>query len=98
LATSQVLHGPEKMKDAIHLRFTDYRRRAQMLAQEILRSGRPGEFDEQALPTYTHPSPLMRWRRLARVVRHFDRTVSPAARVLDAVASACSCWLPAATP
>jgi len=66
--------------------FTRYRRRAIECARQILSQGSPGEFDEQALPAYTHPNLLMRflfWQRLWRVVRYFDQSVRPGSRVLD---------------
>jgi len=68
------------------MRFTRYRTQALAVAQVILQTGRPGEFDEQALPAYCHRNRLMRWlfwQRLRRVVRHLDRTVPADARVLD---------------
>lgn len=66
--------------------FQGYRRQAIARAREILDIGRPGEFDEQALPAYTHRNVLMRWlfwRRLARVVKYFDHNVPKGANVLD---------------
>jgi SAM-dependent methyltransferase len=66
--------------------FVAYRREATALAMELLRQGQPGEFDEQALPAYSHPNLLMRWlfwQRLRKVTRHLHRTLPSGARVLD---------------
>src|SRR5262245_31722465 len=66
--------------------FARYRAQAVPLAQELLGRSKPGQFDEMALPAYTHPNLLMRWlfwRRLWHTIRFFDREVAPGARVLD---------------
>jgi 2-polyprenyl-3-methyl-5-hydroxy-6-metoxy-1,4-benzoquinol methylase len=66
--------------------FRRYRRQAVACAQAILRQGSPGEFDEQALPAYTHRNRLMRWlfwKRLQRVLGFLDRSVPAGRNVLD---------------
>lgn len=67
-------------------KFRGYRRQAEAFAREILSQCQPGEFDEQALPAYTHRNRLMRWlfwQRLRKVSRYLGRTLRPGARVLD---------------
>jgi 2-polyprenyl-3-methyl-5-hydroxy-6-metoxy-1,4-benzoquinol methylase len=68
------------------LNFSEYRRAAIDLAQKILREGLAGEYDEQALPAYSHRNRLMRWlfwQRLRRVVKYFERQMPPGSQVLD---------------
>src|SRR5260370_14901499 len=68
------------------LSFSAYQQQAISFAEKILRQGSPGEYDEQALPAYSHRNRLMRWlfwQRLRRVLGYFDRKVRPGARVLD---------------
>lgn len=68
------------------LSFHAYRKRAVVQAKSILRQAKGGEYDEQALPAYSHANPLMRWlfwKRLDRVVKHFERHVPRGSRVLD---------------
>jgi 2-polyprenyl-3-methyl-5-hydroxy-6-metoxy-1,4-benzoquinol methylase len=68
------------------LTFSQYRIEAIGLTQKILREGLAGEYDEQALPAYPRRNRLMRWlfwQRLRRVVRYFNRCVSPGSKVLD---------------
>jgi 2-polyprenyl-3-methyl-5-hydroxy-6-metoxy-1,4-benzoquinol methylase len=51
-----------------------------------LHQGSPGEYDEQALPAYSHRNRLMRWlfwQRLRRVVRYLERKAPSGAWVLD---------------
>jgi SAM-dependent methyltransferase len=72
--------------DVRSLSFAGYKRQAVALAEVILRRGRPGEYDEQALPAYSHRNRLMRWlfwQRLRRVVGYFKHRVPAGARVLD---------------
>lgn len=72
--------------DAQALSFVGYRQQAVVLAEKILRQGSPGEYDEQALPAYSHRNRLMRWlfwQRLRRVTGYLDRKIRPGARVLD---------------
>jgi 2-polyprenyl-3-methyl-5-hydroxy-6-metoxy-1,4-benzoquinol methylase len=66
--------------------FALYRKQAVLFAQKTLHQGSPGEYDEQALPAYSHRNRLMRWlfwQRLRRVVRYLERKAPPGARVLD---------------
>lgn len=66
--------------------FARYCVEAIRMARELLDRAKPGAFDGMALPSYSHPNPLMRWlfwRRLWHTLRFFDRQVAPGARVLD---------------
>jgi 2-polyprenyl-3-methyl-5-hydroxy-6-metoxy-1,4-benzoquinol methylase len=66
--------------------FAVYKQQAVQFAQKILRASSPGEYDEQALPAYSHRNRLMRWlfwQRLRRVVRYLERKAPAGARVLD---------------
>jgi len=66
--------------------FALYRQQAVQFAKKILREGSSGEYDEQALPAYSHRNRLMRWlfwQRLRRVVRYLERKAPAGARVLD---------------
>jgi SAM-dependent methyltransferase len=68
------------------MRFGDYRRRATHLARQILSRDAGGEWDELALPAYSHNNPIARWlfwRRLWHVARFFKQTMPPGCRVLD---------------
>jgi 2-polyprenyl-3-methyl-5-hydroxy-6-metoxy-1,4-benzoquinol methylase len=66
--------------------FAAYRRQAVAFAEKILREGSRGEYDEQALPAYSHRNRLMRWlfwQRLRRVVLYLERKAPEGARILD---------------
>jgi 2-polyprenyl-3-methyl-5-hydroxy-6-metoxy-1,4-benzoquinol methylase len=66
--------------------FALYKKQAVQFAEKILHEGSPGEYDEQALPAYSHRNRLMRWlfwQRLRRVVRLLECKAPSNARVLD---------------
>jgi 2-polyprenyl-3-methyl-5-hydroxy-6-metoxy-1,4-benzoquinol methylase len=66
--------------------FALYKKLAVQFAEKILREGSAGEYDEQALPAYSHRNRLMRWlfwQRLRRIVRYLERKTPSGARVLD---------------
>ncbi len=78
--------GKPRLTNGSVIDFATYRRDAAAVALGILRKGRPGEFDEQALPAYSHPNPLMRWlfwQRLRKVRHYLQGALPPGARVLD---------------
>jgi 2-polyprenyl-3-methyl-5-hydroxy-6-metoxy-1,4-benzoquinol methylase len=71
---------------SLPLTFSEYRKQAGTAARALVNQGKTGEFDEQALPAYSHPNVLMRWlfwQRLRKVSRHLRKTVPPGSRVLD---------------
>ena len=55
--------------------FRKYKRNFISLCRRILENCDPGEFNEQALPSYTNPNPLMRflfWRRVKIIMDHIS--------------------------
>lgn len=66
--------------------FGQYRPRAEAAARKFLLSAPRGRYDEQALPSYTHANPLMRWlfwQRVKQVVKYFERQIPARSTVLD---------------
>jgi SAM-dependent methyltransferase len=66
--------------------FSKYRSCATAFARELLLQGHPGEFDDQGLPAYSHPNPLMHWvfwERLRMVNRYLGHVLPHGSRVLD---------------
>lgn len=65
--------------------FTLYQENAVTQFYTLLRSNPPGTFDENGLPAYTNPNPLMRWlfwQRVLEVTRIVDR-IPTLTRALD---------------
>lgn len=65
--------------------FKAYQKRIVDQFQSILRRAEKGKFDEQGVPAYTNPNPLMRWlfwQRVWHVIQKLERRSHPGA-VLD---------------